>query len=506
MNAESRQPEALMTQCARSVLMVRPASFYANPETLATNAFQHVVAVPATDTLAAAQAEFDRAAEALGAAGVAVVVADAIAAADTPDALYPNNWFSTHADGRVVLYPMAVPSRRRERRPELLAALAKRHHWRITATVDLTGLEDAAQFVEGTGSLVLDRSARLAYAALSPRTHPAAVERVCRELGYEPVVFAAHDAEGREVYHTNVLMSVGPGLAVLASSMIAPGAGLRRVFDALERSGQALLDISAEQVAEFAGNLLFLDGGREGPLVALSRRAYASLTRPQRALLERHARPVPCAVETIEHVGGGGIRCMLAENFLPPSPCAPPGRADHRPGRAARPAPRASGRGGQGATALRCRPRSRAAPGHGRLCTYGPVWTLDRAAQGMGARATPGAAVAGADTGRLHARRSRGFAGAGVLRARRAGRAGPRGTPRARCGRVRPRSAHGRGRVPVCAECGAVAADHSGRGRRAPAGHAAGRGGPRGPGSSRRSVPPRRRTRSTDALLNPDRT
>ncbi|HUO80239.1 MAG TPA: arginine deiminase-related protein [Steroidobacteraceae bacterium] len=320
MNAANREADSVAIQCARAVLMVRPATFYANPETQATNAFQHAVAVPAADTLAAAQAEFDRAAEALAAAGVEVAVADADPLAETPDALFPNNWFSTHADGRVVLYPMAVPSRRRERRPQLLAALAARHRWRIARTADLTGLEAQGLIVEGTGSLVLDHGARLAYAALSPRTHAAAVESACRELGYEPVAFHAYDAAGREVYHTNVLMAVGPGLAVLASGMIAPGADLRRVFDALERSGKALLDISPEQVGEFAGNVLFLDGGREGPLVAVSRRAWASLTRPQRALLEQHARPVPCAVETIEHVGGGGIRCMLAEIFLPHAP------------------------------------------------------------------------------------------------------------------------------------------------------------------------------------------
>jgi hypothetical protein len=317
MSEAIKDSAAVATQCARTVLMVRPASFYANPETLPTNAFQHAVAVPAADTLAAAQAEFDRAVESLAAAGVEVAVASAEVTAETPDALFPNNWFSTHADGRVVLYPMAVPSRRRERRPELLAALAARHGWRITGTLDLSGLEADGHFVEGTGSLVLDRGARLAYAALSPRTHAAAVAVACRELGYEPVAFNAHDAAGSAVYHTNVLMSVGPALAVLASGMIAPGADLRRVFDALERSGKALLDISAEQVGEFAGNVLFLDGGREGALVALSRRAWASLTRPQRTLLERHARPVLCAVETIEHVGGGGIRCMLAEIFLP---------------------------------------------------------------------------------------------------------------------------------------------------------------------------------------------
>ena len=305
--------------------MVRPASFCANPETLATNAFQHVLSAPAGALLSAAQAEFDAAVETLTAAGVEVVVLAADAAAETPDALFPNNWFSTHPDGQVVLYPMAVPNRRRERRLQALAALAERHGWQISRTVDLTGLEKRGLIVEGTGSLVLDRPARLAYAARSARTHDEAVALACAELGYEAVLFDAHDQAGREIYHTNVLMAVGPAIAVLASSLIAPGAGLRRVFDALERSDKQLLDISCEQVAEFAGNALFLDGAY-GPLVALSRRAWASLTRAQRILLEQHARPVLCAVETIEHVGGGGIRCMLAEIFLPGSATA---RARH---------------------------------------------------------------------------------------------------------------------------------------------------------------------------------
>ena len=309
-----RRPEP---QCARTVLMVRPATFYANPETRATNPFQHVVQASASAVLAAAQAEFDGAADALAAAGVDVVVAAADATAETPDALFPNNWFSTHADGQVVLYPMAVPNRRRERRPELLAALAAERGWQLERTIDLTMLELRGLIVEGTGSLVLDREARLAYASRSARTHDAAVEIACAELGYDAVLFDAHDEAGREIYHTNVLMSVGPSIAVLASGMIGPGAGLRRVFDALDPSDKQLLDISAAQVAEFAGNLLFLDGGAHGPVVALSRRAWASLTRAQRLLLEQHARPVPCAVETIEHVGGGGIRCMLAEIFLP---------------------------------------------------------------------------------------------------------------------------------------------------------------------------------------------
>jgi len=317
MNAVDAARSAVARQCARAVLMVRPATFYANPETLATNAFQHAIAASAAETLAAARAEFDGAVAALCAAGVEVAVADADVDANTPDALFPNNWFSTHADGRVVLYPMAAANRRRERRPELIAQLAQRHGWRITRTTDLTSLEARGLIVEGTGSLVLDRTARLAYAALSPRTHREAVDIACRELGYEPLAFHAHDAQGREIYHTNVLLSVGPSLAVLASNLVSSGADRQRVLDALQQTGKMLLDISAEQVAEFAGNVLFLDAGVEGPVVALSQRAWRSLAPAQRQLLEQHARPVPCAVDTIEHVGGGGVRCMLAEIFLP---------------------------------------------------------------------------------------------------------------------------------------------------------------------------------------------
>jgi len=319
MRAGSTEAFVPQRQCARSVLMVRPATFYANPETHATNAFQNVVAASAAEVLAAARAEFDAAAETLAAAGVRVAILEAEAGAETPDALFPNNWFSTHDDGRLVLYPMSVPNRRRERRPEALARLALEHGWEITRTVDLTSLEDRGLIVEGTGSLVLDRRARVAYASLSPRTHPAAVEIACRELGYEAVEFRSLDGAGREIYHTNVVMSVGPTLAVLASGLVEPGAGLRRLFDALDETGKTLLDLTAEQVTEFAGNVLFLDAGGDTPVVVLSRRAWKSLNRAQQKLLEQHAQPVVCAVETIEHVGGGGIRCMIAEIFLPPT-------------------------------------------------------------------------------------------------------------------------------------------------------------------------------------------
>jgi hypothetical protein len=318
MNAPSQVPAAEGLQSTRTVLMIRPATLYSNPETSVTNAFQNVMNADPGATLAAARGEFDAAVVTLKTAGVEVITLDADANADTPDAIFPNNWFSTHSDGRIVLYPMATLGRRRERRRDIFQRLADEHGCRITNMLDLTGLEDHGLIVEGTGSLVFDRAARLAYAALSPRTHIRAVALACQELGYEPVMFQAHYPHGQEIYHTNVIMSVGPTLAVLASSLVKPGADMRRVFDALERTNKTLLDISAEQVADFAGNVLFVDSAA-GPSVVLSERAWRSLAKPQRRVLEQHALPILCGVETIEHIGGGGIRCMLAEIFLPSS-------------------------------------------------------------------------------------------------------------------------------------------------------------------------------------------
>jgi hypothetical protein len=316
---DSSQPRAVISaQSTQTVLMIRPATFYSHPETAVTNAFQHVTDTDPGAALEAARREFDAAVAALTTAGVEVIVGDADANADTPDAIFPNNWFSTHSDGRIVLYPMATPSRRRERRRDIFQRLVAEQGRKITGTLDLTGLEIRGLIVEGTGSLVFDRDARLAYAALSQRTHQQAVVFACAALGYEPVLFQAHDPEGRQIYHTNVMMSVGPTLAVLASSFVKPGADLRRVFDALERTNKALLDISADQVANFAGNILFADSAA-GPSVVLSRRAWKSLAKPQQRILEQHALPIFCGVETIEHIGGGGIRCMLAEIFLPSS-------------------------------------------------------------------------------------------------------------------------------------------------------------------------------------------
>jgi hypothetical protein len=304
-------------QCTDCVLLVRPASFYANPETIASNAFQSVGSESRAATLAAAQREFDDAVRTLTDAGVRVAVLAADAAADTPDAVFPNNWFSTHDDGTLVLYPMAAANRRRERQPQRLTELARTEGWRVQRTLDLTQYEQQAEYLEGTGSLVLERTHRIAYATLSARTSATVLNAFCRALDYRAISFRSRDRSGQPVYHTNVLMSVGPTLAILCSALFARAADARAVSDQLQGDGKQLLDLSSEQIDQLAGNVLFLDGGSAGPVLAVSTRAWQALSAAQRKLVELHARPALCSIDTIERCGGGGIRCMIAEIFLP---------------------------------------------------------------------------------------------------------------------------------------------------------------------------------------------
>ena len=303
-------------QCADTVLMVRPACFYADPQTVATNAFQQVTDEDPAALLQLAQAEFDAAVTVLRGAGLGVLTIDAPAHADTPDALYPNNWFSTHTDGTLVLYPMASVNRRRERLPDIATYLTKDTRRVIRRTVDLTALEAESLYVEGTGSLVIDHDAKLAYAALSSRTDQVSVEQVCMLLDLQPILFHAYDEKRQAIYHTNVLMALGETLAIVASDLIA-AQDRSRVLEALAGSGKVLLEISPSQVAQFAGKGLFLRSTQGDPLLALSARAWRSFSKPQQALIQAHATPVLPDVLTIERVGGGGIRCMLAEVFLP---------------------------------------------------------------------------------------------------------------------------------------------------------------------------------------------
>jgi hypothetical protein len=302
-------------QAAAAVLMVRPVRFASNPETLASNKFQSRTEA-STDIATLARAEFDRAAAILTAARNRVHVIDGRAAGDCPEEVFPNNWVSFHADGTAVLYPMLAPSRRRERRGEFLEALRGEYGYAISRTLDLTAQERDGRFLEGTGSLVLDRPQRTAYCCESPRTNRAALAEFAKQLDYECIVFDAADARGQPIYHTNVLMAVGSRFAIVCLAAVADAAARETIVSRLERSGRTVIDITLEQMHGFAANLLQL-ATPDGPVIALSARAFDVLTASQRERLGAGGRLVTIPIPTIETYGGGSVRCMLAEVHLP---------------------------------------------------------------------------------------------------------------------------------------------------------------------------------------------
>ncbi|HEX5313619.1 MAG TPA: arginine deiminase-related protein [Gammaproteobacteria bacterium] len=302
---------------AASVLMVRPRSFAANPQTAPTNRFQTLAATDDSERLRA-QEEFDGLVNALVEAGIEVIVEEDTPEPEKPDAVFPNNWFSTHADGSAVLYPMLVPSRRAERRPELLTGLRNRG-FSLTAIVDLAGWERHGLALEGTGSLALERRARLAYVCRSPRSAEAPLVQWARLMGYRVLSFAATDGAGVAIYHTNVMLALGKGFALLGAECIADADERREVIASLEAGGREVIALSQEQIAGFGANALQLEGSR-GAVIAMSNAARASLGPEATKRLEHHGAIVAAPIPTIERYGGGSVRCMLAEIFLPRTP------------------------------------------------------------------------------------------------------------------------------------------------------------------------------------------
>ncbi|CAN5622114.1 arginine deiminase-related protein [soil metagenome] len=302
-------------QSSSAVLMIRPHRFYPNPETAADNTFQAAVDAGELPVVsAAAQREFDDAVATMRSAGVTVHVVDDTATPEKPDAVFPNNWFSTHHDGRVALYPMYSAVRRWERRHDVIDEL--REHYQITDVVNYSACEEQGQCLEGTGSLVLDHVNKIAYASLSQRTHPEVLERFCADFGYEPVKFRSVSAEGQPIYHTNVMMCVGSEFALLGSDCIPDEAERTGVQNLLEATGHEVIELSQEQIAEFAGNAIELHNN-SGKLLVLSARALAALSGAQRGTLAGFAQLVPLTLPTIE-LAGGSARCMIATLHLPP--------------------------------------------------------------------------------------------------------------------------------------------------------------------------------------------
>lgn len=298
--------------------MIRPHRFTPNPETAADNAFQVAATGDPEQLAASAYDEVTRAARTLESVGVTVHLFDD-EDATRPDSVFPNNWFSTHAGGRVALYPMYAPSRRTERRPDIVEMLKSRY--RVQDVIDYSGLEYDNIFLEGTGAMVLDHVSRVAYAARSRRADPVVLERFCTAFGYEPMAFDAADRAGTPIYHTNVLMCIASEFSLIGLSMIVDPDRRAEIAQRLggQRGKRAVLELTDQQIHDFAGNAIELEGDEGRRYLALSSRAARSLTDDQREVIERSCTILPLDVPTIE-LAGGSVRCMLASVHLDSRP------------------------------------------------------------------------------------------------------------------------------------------------------------------------------------------
>ena len=304
-------------QTTPHILMVRPANFAFNAETAANNAFQsRDQNMSAAEMRQYALHEFDEMVRRLRDAGVDVIVAADTPDTVRPDAVFPNNWVTFHQEGWVVTYPMFAPTRRLERREDVVEGILK-EGFRTSERMHFESAESENRFLEGTGSIIFDHVHRLAYACLSPRTDAGLLEELCLKIGYEKVVFHAVDDKGQDIYHTNVMMALGETFVVICLDSVRD-AGERSMLETRFReTGKAVVDISLEQMNSFAGNMLQVRNTAGETLLVMSEQAYNALTPAQIGTLEAHTRLLYSPIATIETYGGGSARCMMAEVFLP---------------------------------------------------------------------------------------------------------------------------------------------------------------------------------------------
>jgi hypothetical protein len=299
--------------------MIRPVSFRMNEETAVNNYFQEDLDLKNTEINAKAQAEFDTFVEKLRAVGVNVIVENDDKLMDTPDSIFPNNWVSFHENGDIALYPMFAENRRRERREEVFMRLEK-EGFLIENIVDYTSAEDDGVFLEGTGSLLLDRKNGKAYCALSPRADEELFIEFCEDFDYFPVVFTANqtvDGKRLAIYHTNVMMCLAENFAVICADSIDDKKERKNVLQHLKDDGKEIITITEAQMHQFAGNMLQVRGNDDKRYLVMSKAAHDSLTKAQIAQIEKHCEILSSSLETIETCGGGSARCMMAEVFLP---------------------------------------------------------------------------------------------------------------------------------------------------------------------------------------------
>lgn len=297
----------MSTQSPDAVVMIRPHHFQSNEETRADNGFQTRNIGEEAHIAGRALIEFDRAADLLRGAGVRVHIFDDTAK-DRPDSVFPNNWFSTHAGGHIAIYPMYAHSRRKERRWDVIEFL--KSAYRVQDVIDYSGLETDDLALEGTGAMVLDHVARVAYVAKSNRADPIILERFCTHFNYEPMAFDAVDGKGRAIYHTNVMMALGQKFALICLDAIKDQDRRNHIVDRLEETGKEVFALSLAQIDQFAGNAFELDG-TGGPVLALSQTARDALSDHVVSRLSHYCKILTIPIPTIE-TAGGSVRCMLA--------------------------------------------------------------------------------------------------------------------------------------------------------------------------------------------------
>lgn len=311
-----------MQQTTNTILMVRPVNFRMNEQTAVNNYYQESIDGVLPETInAKAQKEFDGFVEKLRSIGVNVIVVNDRIETDTPDSIFPNNWVSFHENGDVGLYPMFAKNRRLERREDILETLEAKG-FIINNIVDYTSAEEEHLFLEGTGSVLLDRVNRKAYCALSPRADEDLFIEFCEDFEYTPIIFTSNqtvNGERKAIYHTNVMMCIGETFAVICLSSIDDKKERKNVIEHLKEDGKEIIDITEEQVNNFAGNMLQVKATNDERYLIMSQAAYDSLTDSQVKTIKKHTKVLSSPLETIETCGGGSARCMMAEVFLPKS-------------------------------------------------------------------------------------------------------------------------------------------------------------------------------------------
>ena len=302
-------------QTSNKVLMISPNGFMHNSETAGSNAFQQVLEMTGAEIRVAALAEFEAMVYQLRTNDIEVLVFDDLSIPPNPDAVFPNNWFSTHPDGSLILYPMHAPNRRPEKRKDIMDML--QHDYQVDRIVDLSYFESSNKFLEGTGSMVFDHINKTVYACMSERTYREPLIQAAGILGYQVVCFRSNDRNGKEVYHTNVMLSIGSEFALICAESITDMSEQEFVLRQLNLAGKEVIVVSLSQMHQFACNALEVKNKTGESITVLSQSAYDSLKKDQKTKLTAHTLLLPVSLTVIETTGGGSARCMLAEIFLP---------------------------------------------------------------------------------------------------------------------------------------------------------------------------------------------